>query len=108
MTVENLTVMGIYEPWDFGNPTLPFNPIFSTWEVLEEEQRQVLMNNDHMYLGVTIDRGQLPTSSTADAADWLEDLGTRVQQGTTPMRALNCIIQTLFLGRFSSSTFSLV
>ena len=81
MTVENLTVMGIYEPWDFGNPTLPFNPIFSTWEVLEEEQRQVLMNNDHMYLGVTIDRGQLPTSSTADAADWLEDLGTRVQQG---------------------------
>jgi len=81
MTVENLTVMGIYEPWDFGNPTLPFNPIFSTWKVLEEEQRQVLMNNDHMYLGVTIDRGQLPTSSTADAADWLEDLGTRVQQG---------------------------
>ena len=81
MTVENLTVMGIYEPWDFGNPTLPFNPIFSTWEVLAEEQRQVLMNNDHMYLGVTIDRGQLPTSSTADAADWLEDLGTRVQQG---------------------------
>ena len=81
MTVENLTVMGIYEPWDFGNPTLPFNPIFSTWEVLEEEQRQVLMNNDHMYLGVTIDRGQLPTTSTADAADWLEDLGTRVQQG---------------------------
>ena len=81
MTVENLTVMGIYEPWDLGNPTLPFNPIFTTWEVLEEEQRQTLMNNDHMYLGVTIDRGQLPTTSTADAAEWLEDLGTRVQDG---------------------------
>ena len=39
------------------------------------------MDNDHMYLGVTIDRGQLPTSSTADAAEWLEDLGTRVQDG---------------------------
>ncbi|MCH1540086.1 MAG: FtsX-like permease family protein [Candidatus Poseidonia sp.] len=82
MTVENLTVMGIYEPWDFGNPTLPFNPIFSTWEVLTESQRGVLMDNDHMYLGLTIDRGQLPTTSTADAAEWLESLGTQVQDGS--------------------------
>ena len=81
MSVKNLTVMGIYEPWDFGNPTLPFNPIFTTWEALDEQQRQTLMDNDHMYLGVTIDRGQLPTTSTDDAAEWLEDLGTRVQSG---------------------------
>ena len=79
MTVEDLTVVGIYEPWDFGNPTLPFNPLFTTLEVLEESQRGTLMFYDHMYLGVTIDRGQLPTSSTADAEEWLEDLGTRVQ-----------------------------
>ena len=82
MTATNLTVLGIYEPWDLGNPTLGPNPIFTTWEVLEETQRAALMDNDHMYLGVTIDRGQLPTSSTADAADWLEDLGTRVQDGS--------------------------
>ncbi len=81
MTATNLTVLGIYEPWDLGNPTLGPNPIFTTWEVLEETQRAALMDNDHMYLGVTIDRGQLPTSSTADAAEWLEDLGTRVQDG---------------------------
>ncbi|MEC8106396.1 MAG: ABC transporter permease, partial [Candidatus Thermoplasmatota archaeon] len=31
--------------------------------------------------GVTIDRGQLPTTSTADAAEWLENLGTEVQDG---------------------------
>ncbi|MDG1555972.1 MAG: pentapeptide repeat-containing protein [Candidatus Poseidoniaceae archaeon] len=82
MTATNLTVLGIYEPWDLGNPTLGPNPIFTTWEVLEETQRAALMDNDHMYLGVTIDRGQLPTSSTADAAEWLEDLGTRVQDGS--------------------------
>ncbi len=82
MTVENLTVMGIYEPWPFGNPTLPFNPIFSTWTVMEEAQRATLMDYDHMYLGVTIDRGALPTSSTADAAEWLENLGTQVQDGS--------------------------
>ena len=46
MTAENLTVLGIYEPWPFGNPTLPFNPIFSTWEVLSDTQRSVLMDND--------------------------------------------------------------
>lgn len=79
MTVEDLTVVGIYEPWDFGNPTLPFNPIFTTWEVLDESQRGTLMFHDHMYLGVTIDRTQLPTTSTDDAEEWLEDLGTRVQ-----------------------------
>ena len=82
MTATNLTVLGIYEPWVLGNPTLGPNPIFTTWEVLEETQRAALMDNDHMYLGVTIDRGQLPTSSTADAAEWLEDLGTRVQDGS--------------------------
>ena len=81
MTATNLTVVGIYEPWDLGNPTLGPNPIFTTWEVLEESQRAALIDNDHMYLGVTIDRGQLPTTSTADAAEWLENLGTRVQDG---------------------------
>ena len=79
MTVEDLTVLGIYEPWDFGNPTLPFNPIFTTWKVLDESQAGTLMFHDHMYLGVTIDRTQLPTTSTDDAEEWLEDLGTRVQ-----------------------------
>lgn len=82
MVTTDLKVVGIYEPWDLGNPTLGPNPIFTTWEVLEETQRAALMDNDHMYLGVTIDRGQLPTSSTADAAEWLEDLGTRVQDGS--------------------------
>ena len=81
MEIKNLTVLGIYEPWDFGNPTLPFNPIFTTWDGLTEIQRATLMDNDHMYLGVTIDRTQLPTSSTDDAEDWLQDLGVRVESG---------------------------
>ena len=81
MVATNLTVVGVYDPWDFGNPTLAPNPIFATWEVLEESQRAALMDNDHMYLGVTIDKGLLPTTSTADAAEWLENLGTEVQNG---------------------------
>ena len=81
MVTTDLKVVGIYDPWDFGNPTLGPNPIFTTWEVLEETQRAALMDNDHMYLGVTVDKGQLPTTSTADAAEWLENLGTQVQDG---------------------------
>ena len=30
------------------------------------------MVNDHAYLGIAIDRNLLPTSSTDDAADWLD------------------------------------
>ena len=37
MTATNLTVLGIYEPWDLGNPTLGPNPIFTTWEVLRRD-----------------------------------------------------------------------
>ena len=72
--MTNMTVVGIYQPWDLGNPTLAANPIFTTWTALEESQRATLMDYDHMYLGVTIDRSQLPTSSTADAQDWLNVL----------------------------------
>ena len=78
ITVENVRVLGIYEPWPQSNPTLAANPIFTTWEVLNESQRQVLVDNDHVYFGLTLDRSLLPTSSTADAADWLQDLGRTV------------------------------
>ena len=79
MTLTNLTIMGIYEPWPFGNPTLSPNPIFTTWTALDELDRQKLIDNDHMYLGVTIDRALLPTSSTDAASEWVEDLGVEIE-----------------------------
>ncbi len=79
MTLTNLTVMGIYEPWPFGNPTLSPNPIFTTWTALDELDREKLIDNDHMYLGVTIDRALLPTSSTDAASEWVEDLGMHIE-----------------------------
>ena len=74
MTITNMTVLGIYQPWDLGNPTLGPNPIFTTWTVLSDEQAGVLMEKDHIYLGLAVDRSQLPTSSTADATEWLDNL----------------------------------
>ena len=38
-----------------------------------------LIDNDHMYLGVTIDRALLPTSSTDAASEWVEDLGVEIE-----------------------------
>tara|TARA_Y100000746_G_scaffold191270_1_gene171332 strand:- start:820 stop:4011 length:3192 start_codon:yes stop_codon:yes gene_type:complete len=78
ITIHNVTILGIYEPWPQSNPTLAANPIFTTWEILSESQRKVLVDNDHVYFGLTLDRSMLPTSSTADAADWLEELGRSV------------------------------
>ena len=78
IVIENVTILGIYEPWPQSNPTLAANPIYTTWTVLNETQRVALIDNDHIYLGLTLDRSLLPTSSTADAADWLEDLGRTV------------------------------
>ena len=78
ITIENMTILGIYEPWPQSNPTLAANPIYTTWTVLNESQRTALIDNDHIYLGLTLDRALLPTTSTADAADWLEDLGRTV------------------------------
>ena len=78
MMVENMTVMGIYEPWDLGNPTLAPNPIFAPMSSLSDSQVRTLIDYDHIYLGVTLDRTQLPTSSTSEAEDWLEDLGASV------------------------------
>ena len=79
MTLTNMTVLGIYEPWALANPTLAPNPIFTTWTALEEVDRNRLIDNDHMYLGVTIDRALLPTSSTDAASEWVQDLGVEIE-----------------------------
>ena len=78
ITVYNMTILGIYEPWPQSNPTLAANPVFTTWSILNESQRTTLIDNDHVYFGLTLDRALLPTTSTADAADWLDELGRTV------------------------------
>ena len=77
-TIENLTLLGVYDPWDFGNPTLPPNPVFASLNTLSDEQQRILIDNDHIYLSMTVNRSLIPSSSTTEAAEWLEDLGMRV------------------------------
>ena len=85
-TVTNLTLAAIYEE-SFGNPTLLFNPLMVTDSVLTDNQKTILMQNDHGYLGVSVDRTQLPTSSTRDATNWLKDLQNDLEstQGLVPV-----------------------
>ena len=82
MTVYNLTVAAIYQEGEFGNPTLLFNPVMVSDAVLSDEQKLILMDNDHGYLGVAVDRNQLPTRSTADATKWLDALKDEVEAGS--------------------------
>ena len=86
ITVTNLTLAAIYEE-SFGNPTLLFNPLMVTDSVLTDEQKTILMQNDHGYLGVSVDRTQLPTSSTRDATNWLSDLQKNLEstEGFVPV-----------------------
>ncbi len=81
ITVENLTVAGIYEEAPIANPTLPANVLIAHLDVLSEAQQAALLTNDHGYLAIAVDRAQLPTSSTAEAADWLDALQLDVGNG---------------------------
>ncbi len=74
LTVYNLTISAIYEEPSFGNPTLLFNPLMVSDSVLNDSQKLILMDNDHGYLGVSVDRNLLPTSTTSAATSWLNDL----------------------------------
>ena len=79
ITLENLTVVGIYEEFEFGNPTLLFNPVIIPAGLLNETVNETLMNSDHGYLAIALDRGALPTSSTADTREYLTDLYRDIQ-----------------------------
>ena len=81
MTVHNLTVAAVYQEGGAGNPTLLFNPVMVSDAVLSDEQKLILMDNDHGYLGLAVDRNQLPTTSTADATKWLDALKEEVEAG---------------------------
>ena len=81
MTVRNLTIAAVYQEGGAGNPTLLFNPLMITDAVLSDEQKTILMDNDHGYLGLAVDRSQLPTTSTADATKWLDNLKDEMEAG---------------------------
>ncbi len=85
MTLRDLTIVGVYEEWPFTNPTLLFNPVIVGGSALSDDNKTSLMISDHGYLGVAIDRNLLPTSSTDDAADWLDDNKKEIErQGYGP------------------------
>jgi len=82
MTVENLKVAAVLSDAGAGNPTLLFNPLIISDSVLSDEQKLILMDNDHGYLGIAVDRNLVPTSSTDDAQDWLSRLKSSIEAST--------------------------
>ena len=43
LTVEDVQILGIYDPWPQGNPTLAANPVYATFTVLNETQKTTLI-----------------------------------------------------------------
>jgi len=81
LTVTDLKVVAIYQESGPGNPTLLFNPLMVSESVLNDSQRLMLMDADHGFLGITIDRNELPGSSTDAATEWLGDLTEKIEGG---------------------------
>ena len=82
MTVEGpMTVVAVYQEGTPTNPTLLFHPLMVSASVLSDEQKLILMDNDHGYLGLAVDRNELPTSSTSAATNWLDNLKEDVESG---------------------------
>ncbi|MDP6562362.1 MAG: FtsX-like permease family protein [Candidatus Thalassarchaeum sp.] len=82
MTVEGpMTVVAVYQEEAPTNPTLLFHPVMVSASVLSDEQKTILMDNDHGYLGLAVDRNELPTSSTSAATGWLDNLKDGVESG---------------------------
>ena len=54
MTVRNLTIAAVYQEGGAGNPTLLFNPLMITDAVLSDEQKTILMDNDHGSIGLAV------------------------------------------------------
>ena len=81
LTVTDLKVAAIYQESGPGNPTLLFNPLIVSDSVLSDSQRLTLMDADHGFLGIAVDRNELPASSTDAATAWLDDLTGEVEGG---------------------------
>ena len=79
ITVTDLTISAIYEEGDFGNPTLLFHPLMVSDSVLSPAQKTTLMQSDHGYLGMAVDRTEIPTASTRAATAWLTELKSSLE-----------------------------
>ena len=80
--LRNTTILGIYKPWDLGNPSLGPNPIFTSWSILDNATTRALIDADHMYLGIALDRAAIPTESTRVAGEYIEAIAALIDDGT--------------------------
>ena len=80
--LRNTTFLGIYKRWDLGNPSLGPNPIFTSWSILDNATTRALIDADHMYLGIALDRAAIPTESTRVAGEYIEAIAALIDDGT--------------------------
>ena len=59
----------------------PWNRVLAVAKACDEQQI-TLIDKDHVYLGITVDRSLLPTSSISAAEDWLDVISNDMQRET--------------------------
>ena len=81
-TITNLTIGAIYDDSILGNPLVSQESIYVPWSLLNASVQLDILEADHAYLAIALDRGQLPTESTADVEDELKALAVEVREMT--------------------------
>lgn len=100
VTLDNLTVVGIYDDELLGNPLVSQEAVYVPWGLLNATAQQGLIDGDHAYLALAVDRGQLPTESTREVQEALTALGVRIGEmefeGEVQLEAVDVISSTIF------------
>ncbi len=101
ITLENLTVAAIYDDRTFSSPLISNQPVYIPWDLVSLVDKSEIIDGDHAYLAVAMDRLALPTSST-DAAtsqlrEWESAIGGEydVNGETVKLRAVDMVASVI-------------
>ncbi len=101
ISLDNLTVAAIYDDRTFSSPLISNQPVYLPWDLISQSDKSEIIDGDHAYLAIAMDRSALPTSSTSAAESqlraWASELGGEYEVGdeTVKLRAVDMIASVI-------------
>lgn len=99
--IYNLTVVGVYDEGGVAFPLVSDNAVYIAWSTVDADAQVGMMDGDHVYLAIAVDRSKLPIENIGDTQDVLTDIGTGIDRATVPgdldLDSVNIIDASIFL-----------
>lgn len=101
VSLTNLTVAAIYDDRTFSSPLISNQPVYIPWDLVSESDKSEIIDGEHAYLAIAMDRSALPTSSTSAAESqlraWASELGGEYEIGdeTVKLRAVDMVASVI-------------